>query len=219
MLPTGPDKSEGNKIVGNRISVCENIGIGTASNGTLISDNTVSDIGMRARTTYTLLGQRVTTASGGHGYSLGDVLTFVGGQYIKPAQVQVTAVGAGGTVNSITLPSRTTAYYLGVYTTPPPNPVSVKGGNGTGATFSTPWNARALKYAGIAVVDAANVAITNNRSGNSPGTLATIRHCLTSTVYRSIARYDQRQHTFRECGRLGVSSDEAWRARTVTLMA
>ena len=165
----GPDKSEGNTIVGNRISVCENIGIGTASNGTLISDNTVSDIGRRARTTYTLLGQRVTTASGGHGYSVGDVLTFVGGQYIKPAQVQVTAVGAGGTVNSITLPSRTTAYYLGVYTTPPPNPVSVKGGNGTGATFSTPWNARALKYAGIAVVDAANVAITNNRSGNSPG--------------------------------------------------
>ena len=165
----GPDKSEGNTIAGNRISACENIGIGTASNGTVISDNTVSDIGRRARTTYTLLGQRITTASGGHGYSVGDVLTFVGGQYIKPAQVQVTAVGAGGTVTSITLPSRTTAYHLGVYTTPPPNPVSVKGGNGTGATFSTPWNARALKYAGIAVVDAANVAITNNRSGNSPG--------------------------------------------------
>ena len=53
----GPDKSEGNTIAGNRISVCENIGIGTASNGTLISDNTVSDIGRRARTTYTLLGK------------------------------------------------------------------------------------------------------------------------------------------------------------------
>ena len=100
---------------------------------------------------------------------MGDVLTFVGGQYIKPAQVQVTAVGTGGSVGSITLPSRTTAYFLGAYTTPPSNPLSVKGGNGTGATFSTTWNARALKYAGIAVVDAANVAITNNRSGNSPG--------------------------------------------------
>ena len=165
----GPDKSEGNVISGNRISLCENIGIGTASNGTVISDNTVSDIGMRARTTYTLLGQRTAIASGGHGYSVGDVLTLVGGQYIKPAQVQVAAVGAGGSVTSITLPSRTTAYYLGVYTVPPSNPVSVKGGNGAGATFSTTWNGRALKYAGIAVVDAANVAITNNRSGNNPG--------------------------------------------------
>jgi hypothetical protein len=165
----GPDRSEGNVIVGNHVTACENIGIGTGSNGTVITDNSVSDIGAGARTTYTLLGQRTAIASGGHGYSVGDVLTFVGGQYIKPAQVQVTAVGTGGTVASITLPSRTTAYYLGVYTLSPPNPISVKGGSGTGATFSTTWNARALKYAGIAVVDAANVAITNNTSGNSHG--------------------------------------------------
>src|SRR5262249_53329492 len=96
-------------------------------------------------------------------------LTFVGGRCIKPGQVQVTAVGAGGAVTSITLPSRTTSYYLGAYTAPPPNPISVKGGNGIGASFVTTWNSRALKYAGIAVVDAANVAITNNKSGNSPG--------------------------------------------------
>jgi hypothetical protein len=45
----------------------------------------------------------------------------------------------------------------------------VKGGSGIGANFNTTWNALALKYAGIAVVDAANVAITNNTSGNSRG--------------------------------------------------
>lgn len=168
--PTGgPDASEGNVILGNQIRLCQNIGIGTASNGTAITNNSVSDIGVGARTTYTLLGQRTAIASGGSGYKVGDLLTFAGGEYIRPAQVQVTAVDAGGKVTSITLPSRTTAYYLGVYSAPPRNPISGKGGSGTGAMLSTTWNARALKYAGIAVVDAANVAITNNRSGNSPG--------------------------------------------------
>jgi hypothetical protein len=163
----GPDRSEGNVIVGNHVTLCENIGIGTASNGTVITNNSVSDIGVGAAATYTLLGQRTTIVSGGSGYTVADILTFVGGKYIESAQVQVTAVGAGGTATSITLPNRFTSYYLGVYTATPSNPISVRGGTGTGATFDTTWNARALKYAGIAVLDAANVTITNNTSGNS----------------------------------------------------
>jgi len=168
----GPDRSEGNVIAGNHVKLCENIGIGTASNGTVITNNLVSDIGVGAATTYTLLGQRTTIASGGSGYTVGDILTFAGGRYIKPAQVQVTAVGAGGTVTSITLANRFTNYYLGVYTATPASPISVRGGAGTGATFDTTWNARALKYAGIAVIDAANVTITNNTSGNTAGNSA-----------------------------------------------
>jgi len=156
-------------IVGNDVTACENIGIATASNGTVITNNSVSNIGAGARVTYTLLGKRTAIVSGGKGYKVGDVLTFVGGQYVKPAQVQVTAVGAGGAVTSITLPNGITSYYLGVYTAPPINPISVKGGSGTGAAFDSTWNARALRYAGIAVVDAANVVIRNNRSGNSAG--------------------------------------------------
>jgi len=168
----GPDRSEGNVIEGNHITQCESGGIGTGSNGTVITNNSVSDTGAGARTTYTLLGQHTAIVSGGRGYTVGDILTFVGGRYVQASQVQVTAVGAGGGVTSITLPSRATSYYLGVYTATPPNPVSVRGGSGSGATFATTWNARRLDYAGIAVVDAANVAITNNRSGNSPGTTA-----------------------------------------------
>ena len=52
----GPDKSEGSVIVGNHVTRCENIGIGTASNGTVIMNNSVSDTGAGARTTYALLG-------------------------------------------------------------------------------------------------------------------------------------------------------------------
>ena len=50
------------------------------------------------------------------GYKVGDVLTFIGAQYVRASQVQVTAAGAAGAVTSITLPNRTTSYYLGVYT-------------------------------------------------------------------------------------------------------
>jgi hypothetical protein len=159
-------------IVGNHVTFCENIGIGTASNGTVITNNSVSDIGAGAAITYTLLGQRTAIVSGGSGYSAGDILTFVGGRFIKPAQVQVTAIGPGGTVTSISLASRFTNYYLGVYTSTPANPISVSGGTGNGAIFSTTWNPRALKYAGIAIIDAANVVVTNNSSGNSDSNTA-----------------------------------------------
>ena len=135
----------------------------------MITNNSVPDIGVGAATTYTLLWQRTTIAFAGSGYTVGDILTFVGGRYVKPAQVRVTAVGTGGTVTSVTLPNRFTNYYLGVYTATPENPISVRGGTGSGATFDTTWNARALRYAGIAVIDAANVTITNNTSGNSAG--------------------------------------------------
>jgi Pectate lyase superfamily protein len=164
----GPDASEGNVIAGNRVIQCDG-GIGTGSNGTVITNNSVSDSGADARTTYTLLGQHTAIVSGGSGYTVGDILTFVGGQYIKPAQVEVTAVGTGGGIASITLRNRATSCYLGVYTAPPKSPISVRGGSGTGATFTTTWDARGLHKAGIAVVDAANVVITNNSSGNSSG--------------------------------------------------
>jgi len=166
---SGPDPSEGNVIVGNRVLGCQNIGISTASNGTLISNNTILDTGLHAVRTYTLLGQRTTISSGGRGYGVGDILKFAGGKYIKPAEVHVSAIGIGGTVTSITMQNRSTAYYLGVYTATPANPVPVTGGGGTGATFNTTWDARGLEYAGIAIADARNVAITNNISGNNPG--------------------------------------------------
>src|SRR6202035_1141355 len=112
----------------------------------VITNNSVFDTGVGARTTYTLRGQHTEIVSGGRGYTVGDILTFVGGRYVKPAQVQVSAVGTGGRVASITFPSQATSCYLGVYTAPPPNPVSATGGSGTGATFTTTtWNARCLR--------------------------------------------------------------------------
>ena len=163
---TGPDRSEGNVIIGNHITLCEGGGIGTGSNGTLITKNTVLDTGVGALTSYTLLGQRPSIAAGGRGYRIGDILTFIGGQYVQPAHVRVASVGAGGEVTSVTVS------YLGVYSAIPSNVISVNGGRGTGATFNTTWDRRGLPCAGIGVIDAENVTITNNISGNSAGSTA-----------------------------------------------
>jgi hypothetical protein len=163
---TGPDASEGNVIIGNRVTQCEAGGIGTGSNGTVITKNTVLDTGTEAFPTYTLLGQRTSISSGGRGYRIGDILTFVGGRCVKPAQVQVTGIGPSGEVTT------TNVYYLGVYTAILGNLISVKGGHGTGATVNTTWNPRGFQCAGIGVTDAANVTITNNVSSNSAGSTA-----------------------------------------------
>jgi hypothetical protein len=166
---SGPDASEGDVVVGNHVTACQNVGISTASNGTQISNNTIFDTGLGAVQTYSLLGQKTNIVSRGRGYNVGDVLTFIGGRYVRPAQVQVTSVGVNGEISSVTLPNGSTGYYLGVYTVTPPNVIEVEGGSGTGATFDTTWNTRGLERAGIAIADAMNVAIDNNISCNSPG--------------------------------------------------
>jgi autotransporter-associated beta strand protein len=64
---------------------------------------------------------------GGSGYSVGDVLTVQGGTSTVPAQLTVTAVGAGGDVTAVVVTQ------IGNYTVLPTNPVSVDIGT---ATFS-----------------------------------------------------------------------------------
>lgn len=71
-----------------------------------------------------------TITSGGTGYSVNDVLTFVGGSGTA-YQVLVTAV-SGGVITAVS------AQATSLYTTPPSNPISVTGGTGTGATFTVP---------------------------------------------------------------------------------
>jgi hypothetical protein len=70
-----------------------------------------------------------TITSGGTGYTVNDVLTFVGGTFTLASQVRVTAVSAG----VITAISTTNG---GIYSIVPTNPISVTGGTGTGATFT-----------------------------------------------------------------------------------
>jgi len=88
----------------------------------------------------------ITLASGGTGYTAGDVLTFSGGTFATAAQITVNTVSAG-VIATFTVTN------AGVtYTALPANPVSVTGGTGSGATFNASWAVQ-------------SVSITNAGSG------------------------------------------------------
>jgi hypothetical protein len=74
-----------------------------------------------------------TLTSGGTGYTVNDIITFVGGTGISTASYRVTSVSVG-VITGISLNT------AGGYTTVPSNPISVTGGTGTGATITvTNW--------------------------------------------------------------------------------
>jgi hypothetical protein len=69
----------------------------------------------------------------GSGYTVGDVLTAVGGTG-TPFQVKVTAVDGGGAITGLGTPATSTP--LGAYSIPPANPTALSGGTGSGAAVS-----------------------------------------------------------------------------------
>ena len=69
-------------------------------------------------------------ASGGSGYSMGDVLTVQGGTFTTPAQFTVSSTSAGGVITGVTLTQ------AGSYSVVPTMPAGVTGGTGSGATFT-----------------------------------------------------------------------------------
>jgi hypothetical protein len=71
--------------------------------------------------------------SGGTGYTVGDVLTVVGGQYAIPVELTVTAE-SGGVITTLDITN------AGSYTVAPSNPVSVTGGTGASATVTVTFN-------------------------------------------------------------------------------
>jgi hypothetical protein len=74
--------------------------------------------------------QSATVAAGGTGYTVGDVLTLVGGTRATAATLTVATVGGGGDVLTVTVSNQ------GNIWTYPTEPASVTGGTGTGATFN-----------------------------------------------------------------------------------
>jgi hypothetical protein len=91
-------------------------------------------------------GTSFVVTSGGTGYTVGNVVTLVGGTPVaSAATVTVTAV-SGGVVTAVT-PGN-----FGAYSSLPPSPTSVTGGSGTGLTLTIQYGFQ-------------NVTITNAGSG------------------------------------------------------
>tara|TARA_R110002126_G_scaffold58810_2_gene154970 strand:+ start:1215 stop:3302 length:2088 start_codon:yes stop_codon:yes gene_type:complete len=85
-------------------------------------------------------------ASGGTGYTVGDLLTVVGGTPVGAAGTLTVTAVSGGVITSVSSTN------FSPYITIPTSPVSVTGGTGSGATFNP------LYYT-------ANLVITNAGSG------------------------------------------------------
>jgi hypothetical protein len=95
--------------------------------------------GVQATGTVGMAQLTTAIAGGGTGYTVNDVLTFVGGTGTAMT-VTVTTVSAG-VITGFTVTN------AGTYTVLPTNPISVTGGTGSGATFNvTAWQVRTTAF-------------------------------------------------------------------------
>jgi hypothetical protein len=159
----GSDLTHGMVIQRNRVSRCVG-GISTGSNGTIMIGNIVTDCGRGARQTYTLMGTTPSVAVPGHNYAVGNVLRLPldGAATRLPGKVVVREIdGTGGIV-------RVEVWYVGVYFTPPQNPITLAGGSGSGASINVPaWNERSVEPIGMGLTDACDCIVSGNISGNT----------------------------------------------------
>jgi hypothetical protein len=107
----------------------QGIGYSSAPTWSASAPTTAGGVTATGTTTISNSVATATITNGGTGYTVGNVLTFVGGTFTVASQITVTSVSAG----VITGISTTIG---GIYTVPPTNPISVTGGSGSGATFT-----------------------------------------------------------------------------------
>ena len=90
--------------------------------------------GVQATGTAVIQTTSATIAGGGTGYTVGDILTMVGGtlQTGSAGTFRVASV-SGGVITAVDTPN------FAQYSTPPTNPVSVTGGTGSGATLTVTY--------------------------------------------------------------------------------
>ena len=161
--------------------------ITTTANGT--SYTTLPSITISAPTTAggvqatasiaSMFTSSATVVSGGTGYTVGDVVTLVGGTVSSGGVVgryTVTAV-SGGAITALT---RTQGNYVVL----PTNPVSVTGGTGTGATFTVVYSfqSASITNAGSGYVEQPTVTFSGG-GGSGAAAYATVG---SGTVVKSL---------------------------------
>jgi hypothetical protein len=95
--------------------------------------------GVQATGTAAMAQLTMAVAGGGTGYTVNDVLTFVGGT--GTAMIVTVTTVSSGVITGFTVTNG------GTYTVLPTNPISVTGGTGSGATFNvTAWQVRLTAF-------------------------------------------------------------------------
>jgi hypothetical protein len=154
-----------------------NSGSGYTSLPTIVVAPPQTTGGVQAVITGTLTGRSQSVDNGGTGYTVGDILTLVGGT--GTAATYTVSTVSSGVVTAISFTSG------GAYTTIPTNPVSTTGGTGTGATLTIGFGVNTvftITNAGLGYVE--QPAITFSGGG---GTGATAYASVgAGTVFRSL---------------------------------
>ena len=123
-----------------------------------------------------------TLVSGGTGYTVNDVLTFVGGTFTTAVQMTVTAVSSG-------VITAATNLNISNYSAPPTGTISTTGGTGTGATFSVAsWSIGptfSITTAGSGYVEQPTVSFSGG-TGSGAAAYATVGG---NSVVRSLGTY------------------------------
>jgi hypothetical protein len=89
--------------------------------------------GVQATATVTMGINTAPVASGGTGYTVGNVLTVVGGTPTGAAGTLTVSAVSGGVITAVNSTN------FAAYSVLPSSPVSVTGGSGSGATFNPLW--------------------------------------------------------------------------------
>jgi hypothetical protein len=106
-------------------------GYTTQASATISAPTTAG--GVQATATVRMGINTASVASGGTGYTVGDVLTVVGGTPVSTAATLTVSAVSGGVITGV----NSTNFFS--YTALPASPVSVTGGTGSGATFNPLW--------------------------------------------------------------------------------
>jgi len=129
--------------------------------------------GVQATATVSMGNGPATITSGGTGYTVGDILTMVGGTLatgFPTAGTYTVATVSGGVVTSVTTTN------FSQYTVLPTNPVSTTGGTGTGCTLNILYNAGSvfnITNAGSGYVEQPTVSFSGG-GGSGAAAYATV---------------------------------------------
>ena len=137
--------------------------------------------GVTATGTVTSLGgvSVSSIASGGTGYTVGNVLTVVGGTFSSATSIRVDTVSSG-VITAATLTNG------GTYTVIPSNPASVTGGSGTGATFNISYGilGLAIGTAGSGYIEQPTITFSGG-GGSGAVAYATVGETKLDTAFTS----------------------------------
>jgi hypothetical protein len=124
--------------------------------------------GVQATASINITLNNVVISSGGTGYTVGDVLTVVGGT--GTAVVLTVGTVSAGVITAVTISN------FGAYSVAPSNPMTVTGGTGTGATFTPNFGVQqgiTITNAGSGYVEQPTISFSGG-GGSSAAAYATV---------------------------------------------